>query len=67
MFQMKEWDKIKARELKEMKMSNMPDGRFKMVIKILPGLEKSVEGFSKTFTKETQTLKKKIGNEELSK
>ena len=55
MFQMKEWDKIKAMELKEMKMSNMPDGRFKMVIKILHGLEKSVEGFSKAFTKETET------------
>ena len=41
MFQMKEQDKITAKELNEMEISNMPDRKFKvMVIKILNELEK---------------------------
>ena len=41
MSQMKEQDKITARELKEMEVSNMPEEEFKvMVIKILTGFDK---------------------------
>ena len=42
--QMKEQDKITARQLNEMEISNMPDRKCKViVIKILTGLEKRVE------------------------
>ena len=42
MFQMKEQDRITARELNEMDISNMLDGRLKVIVtKILSGLEKS--------------------------
>ena len=42
MFQMKEQERITARELNGMEISNMPDREFKViVIKILIGLEKS--------------------------
>ena len=42
MSQMKEQDKITARELNEMEISYMSDREFKlMIIKILTGLEKS--------------------------
>lgn len=44
MFQMKEQDRITAREPNEMELSNMPDKELKvMAIKILKGLEKSEE------------------------
>ena len=52
MSQMKEQDKIMARELNKMDgRSNMPYRVFKvMAIKILTGIEKRVENFSETLT-----------------
>ena len=49
MSQMKEQDKITARDLCEMDVSNMADREFKvMVIKILTGLKNRVENISET-------------------
>ena len=43
MSQMKEQDKIRARDLSKMEISNMPYRKFKvMIIKILTGFEKIV-------------------------
>ena len=53
MSQMKEQDKITARDLNEMEMSNMPDREFQViVIKKLSGLEKRVENLSETLNKD---------------
>ena len=49
---MKEQDKITARDLSEMDISNMADREFKvMVIKTLTGLKKRVENISETLRK----------------
>ena len=53
MFQRKEQEKITARDLSQMDISNMPDRKFKVIIiKILTGLEKRVEDISETLTNE---------------
>ena len=53
MSQVKEQDKITARDLNGMEVSNIRDKEFKLVvIKILPGLEKRVEDLSETLNKE---------------
>ena len=47
--QMKEHDKITARDLNKTEINSMPDREFKVIIiKILIGLEKRVEDISKT-------------------
>ena len=49
MYQMKEQDKIKARQLNKMEINNMLDREFKViVIKILTGLEKRVKGIGES-------------------
>ena len=59
MFQMKEKDKITARDLNEMQISNIPDREFKVtIIKILTGFEKKVEEFSETLNKDIENIKK---------
>ena len=59
MSQMKEQDNFTARDLSKMKISNMPDREFKvMVIKILTGLEKRVAYLSETLNNETENIKK---------
>ena len=51
--QMKEQDKIRARDLSKMEISNMPSRKFKvLIIKILTGFEKKVENISETLNKE---------------
>ena len=56
---MKEQDKITARQLNEMEISNMPDRKCKIiVIKILIGLEKRVENCNETPNKEIENIKK---------
>lgn len=58
MSQIKEQDKTIARHLSKTEINNMPDREFKIiVIKILTGLEKTMEDFSELFTKE-KTLEK---------
>ena len=55
---MEEKDKITARDLSEMDISNMPDREFKvMIIKILTGFEKTVEDISETLNKEIKEIK----------
>ena len=50
---MKEQDKIRARELNEMEITNMPDREFKvMAIKILTGFQKEVGDLSETLNKD---------------
>ena len=50
---MKEQDKIRARDLSKMEISNMPSRKFKvLIIKILTGFEKKVENISETLNKE---------------
>ena len=57
--QVKEQDKATARDLNETDISNMPNGEFKaMIISILTGLEKRMEGINKTLTTEIKKLKK---------
>ena len=59
MSQMREQDKIIAKDLNKMEISNMPDREFQvMVIKILTGLEKTVEDLSETLNKEIENIKK---------
>ena len=59
MAQMKEHDKITARELNETKKRNISDTEFKvMVIKILTVLEKRMENVSETINKEIENIKK---------
>ena len=54
---MKEQDKITARKLNEMEISNMHDRESKvMVIKILTGLEKRVEDLSENLNKEIENI-----------
>ena len=56
---MKEQDKITERELNLMKIYNMPQREYKvMIIKKLTGLEKSMEGLSETLNKKTENIKK---------
>ena len=58
--QMKEKDKIIARDLKEREIITMSGKEFKIVIvKILIRLEKSMEGISETLNKEIENIKKK--------
>lgn len=58
--QMKEKHKTTTKGVNEMKLSTMPDKQFKvMAIKILTRLEKRVEDFSETLSKEIQNIKKK--------
>ena len=59
MSQMKEEDKIKAKDLNEMEISDMSDREFKeMFIKILD-LRKGMYGFSETHNKKIETIKHK--------
>ena len=59
---MKEQDKIRARELNEMEITNMPDREFKvMAIKIHSGLEKREEDLSELLNKEIENIKKEQG------
>ena len=61
---MKQQEKIAARELKELEISNMPDKEFKvMFIEILNGLEKRVEDFNERTDKQIRNLKKKNQSE----
>lgn len=61
MSQMKELNKITAREQIQMERSNILDREFKvMVIKILTRLEKRVEDLSETLNKE-KTKKESLG------
>ena len=63
--QMKEQNKITARDLSEIGISNMPDKEFKVIIiKILIGFEKRVEDISEILNNE---IKKTIRNEEQNK
>jgi len=55
---MKEQDKITARDLSKTEISNVPNREFQvMVIKILPGLEKTVEDLIETLNKERENIK----------
>ena len=50
---MEEKDKITARDLNEMDISNMPEREFKvMIIKIFTGLEKGLEDLSKALNRD---------------
>ena len=57
MCQMKEQEKITARELNETEISNMPDREFKvMVIKITTVFEKGMENLTETLNKEIENI-----------
>ena len=63
---MKEQDK-NHRDLNEMKISNMPNREFNVVvIKILTGLEKRMDSLSDTQQRDRKHKKEPIINEELS-
>ena len=60
MSQKKEQDKMTARELNEMEISNMPDGIFKvMFIKIHTRLEKEWKASARPLTKTEKNIKKR--------
>ena len=68
MSQMKEQDKITARELNKTEISSMPDRKFKaMVVKILTRLEKRVEDLSETINRDRKHKKEPIRDEEINK
>ena len=51
--QMKEQNKVTARDLNEIDINNMPDREFKVIIiRVLPGLEKRVKSMSETHNRE---------------
>ena len=58
--QLKEQDKITAKELNEMEIDNMPEIEFKvMIIQIITGLEtKGVKDLSEIFNKQIEKIKK---------
>ena len=57
MSQMKEQDKITARELKETEINNMLDEEFEIIIiKVLIGLEKRMEDLGRTLNKEIENI-----------
>ena len=57
--QMKEEDKVMARDLNKTGVSNMPDEEFKaIIIRILTGPEKRIEYIRETLTTEIKELKK---------
>ena len=59
MSQMKEQEKIIARHLNKMKISNISDREFKVIIiRILTGLEKRVENLSKILNNDIENMKK---------
>jgi len=59
MSQLKEEDKIIARELNKMEMMNTPDREFKvMVIKRHNGLEQRVDDLDKALNEEIENIKK---------
>ena len=59
MSQMKEWNKIIARDLCKMEISSTSDSEFKVIlIKILARIEKGVQDFHETLHKEIDNLKK---------
>ena len=58
---MKEQDNTTARDLSKSHISNMPDGEFKAtIIRILPGLEETIEDITEILTIEIKELKKRI-------
>ena len=60
-FQTKEQNKTSEKSLNEMKTSNLPDKKFKvMVIKILSELGKGKDEYSGTFNKEMEKIRKYI-------
>ena len=63
MSQMKEQDKITARDLNDTEISNMPDREFKIVIiAVLTGFEKRVEDLSETLNRDRKHKKEKKPN-----
>ena len=63
MSQMKEQDKITARNLNKMKISNMPDNELKvMIIKILTGFEKRMGDISETLSNEIKNNPSEMKN-----
>ena len=57
-----EQNKTTARDLGEMDISNMPDREFKIIIKILIGLQKRVEDISETPNKEIKKSQSEMNN-----
>ena len=61
MFQIKEQDKFPEKDLKEMKISNLPDKEFKiMVIKVVTDLRRRMDEHSENFNKERKYKKVSI-------
>ena len=62
--QMKEQDKIMARDLNDTDISNMPDGEFnETIIRILTRLNKRKEDFREAFPTVRKGIKKSVKNE----
>ena len=60
MSQMKEQDKTRTKKLSEMRIRNMPDRKFKvMLINTFTSLEKRVEDLSEMFNKKIENVIKK--------
>ena len=58
--QKKEQEKVRAKDLSETDISNMPDGEFKAtIIRILAGLEKSMKNIRETLTAEIELKQKR--------
>ena len=59
MSQMKGQDKTSKKQLKEVKIGNLPEKEFRMIVKMVQDLRKRMEKMQEMFTKDLEELKNK--------
>ena len=59
MFQMKGKDKTLEKQLNEMEIGNIPQKEFRMIVKMIQDLGKTIEKMQEMFAKDLQELKNK--------
>ena len=59
MFQMKKQDKSLEKQLNEVEIGNLPEKEFRMIVKMIWDLRKTMEKMKEMFTKDLKELKNK--------
>ena len=59
MSQMERHDKIPAKQLSEIELGNLPEKEFRMTVKIIQDIWKTMEKMQEMFTKDLEELKNK--------
>ena len=59
MSQMKGQDKTSKKQLNEVKIGNLPEKEFRMIVKMVQDLRKRMEKMQEMFTKDLEELKNK--------